>query len=131
MQLSVVNKKGFASLYVLAIVQLISAFSLLLLSISRCVLVSVQASEEIHHAQLFSLYHIKARLEQGELNDEGSDEESTLHSSFSIEEETYVYQNVPIHFTYHINLVEVSMEAVTFQVMVDAQNKCILALVYL
>lgn len=126
----VANKQGFASMYALAIIQIVLAFVLLLLSSSKTMIANKKINTDLHNQQLFALYHVKAYLNQEE-DTQVSDEEVEGEENVATQEEYITYRNQEIHITYQATQVEIVIAHLQMQLEIDEESKNIINLVYL
>lgn len=133
-----VNRRGFASLYALAILQIITIFCVLLISSATSIAQSLRAKDSLHHAQLAAIYRIKARLKQEpsidptdcETNEDAEESEQPSQTTFLLDEESMQIEGYTIHLVYQEETVDVQIENLCFTLIVDPEEKRILDLVY-
>lgn len=133
-RLSPVNNQGFASLYVLVILQLITVFCVLVLHTCSTLMVLDKQDDSLHQAQLFAIYRIKARLAQQTADEDTAwkeEEEMEEQPSHLIKEEHVLYAGHVIQLNYEETIVHVQIEDFQFQVHIDPASFSILDLVYL
>lgn len=133
-RLSPVNSQGFASLYALVILQLITVFCVLVLHTCSTLMVLDKQDDSLHQAQLFAIYRIKARLAQQTADEDTAwkeEEEMEEQPSHLIKEEHVLYAGHVIQLNYEETIVHVQIEDFQFQVFVDPASFSILDLVYL
>lgn len=140
------NKKGFASIYALSILQLVLVFSLLLISYAGSMSIA-KKEDSLHQAQLFAIYRVKKRLsmispeenvdDEIETNDEAKLEGEMIEipqentASFPIEQERLFYQGHRISIHYEASNAYVEIEQLHMQLQCDFEKQIILELVYL
>lgn len=134
-RLSPVNRQGFASLYALVILQLITVFCVLAFHTCSTLMVLDKQDDSLHQAQLFAIYRIKARLVQQTAKEdttwEEEGEEMEEQPSQSKKEEQAFYAGHTIQLEYEEVIVHVQIEDFQFQVLIDPDSSSILDLVYL
>lgn len=133
-RLSPVNSQGFASLYALVILQLITVFCVLVLHTCSTLMALDKQDDSLHQAQLFAIYRIKARLAQQTADEDTAwkeEEEMEEQPSHLIKEEHVLYAGHTIQLEYGEAIVHVQIEDFQFQVHIDPASFSILDLVYL
>lgn len=125
-RLSPVNRQGFASLYALVILQLITVFCVLVFHTCSTLMVLDKQDDSLHQAQLFAIYRIKARLVQ-----HTAKEGTTWEEEGEEMEEQAFYAGHTIQLEYEEVIVHVQIEDFQFQVLIDPASSSILDLVYL
>lgn len=134
-----VNEHGFSSIYALCILNVVLAFSLMVIQISTSIAQSYQ-DQTLIESELFVIYHIKERLsrmqksaeEQIEVNTSETEierEEEPIH--FPLTQETLFYHGHMALLTYDEEDVIVELEDMKIEIGCDFTTYQIMEFAYL